>query len=91
MDADEGRPVTIIDLRHALDSVTDPRLIPGAIRMLPDELTSRAATLPILKFLFGQSLAKIESAPFVEQGQPQSIHGRTYDVMLSRKSATNIF
>jgi membrane protein DedA with SNARE-associated domain len=43
---DEGRPVTIIDLRHALDSVTDPRVIPGAIRMLPDELTSRAATLP---------------------------------------------
>lgn len=43
---DEGRPVTIIDLRHALDSVTDPRLIPGAIRMLPDELTSRAAALP---------------------------------------------
>jgi membrane protein DedA with SNARE-associated domain len=42
----EGRAVTIIDLRHALDSVTDPRLIPGAIRMLPDELTSRAATLP---------------------------------------------
>jgi len=43
---DEGRKVTIIDLRHALDSVTDPRVIPGAIRMLPDELTSRAATLP---------------------------------------------
>jgi membrane protein DedA with SNARE-associated domain len=43
---DEGTPVTIIDLRHALDSVTDPRLIPGAIRMLPDDLTSRVATLP---------------------------------------------
>src|SRR5260370_34174741 len=43
---DEGRQVTIIDLRHALDSVTDPRLIPGAIRMLPDELTSRPALLP---------------------------------------------
>lgn len=43
---DEGRQITIIDLRHALDSVSDPRLIPGAIRMLPDEITVRAATLP---------------------------------------------
>jgi membrane protein DedA with SNARE-associated domain len=43
---DEGRKVTIIDLRHALDSISDPRLIPGAIRMLPDDITSQAATLP---------------------------------------------
>jgi rhodanese-related sulfurtransferase len=43
---DEGRQVTIIDLRHALDSISDPRLIPGAIRMLPDDITSQAATLP---------------------------------------------
>jgi len=43
---DEGTPVTIIDLRHALDSITDPRLIPGAIRMMPDEITSQAALLP---------------------------------------------
>ncbi len=43
---EEGDPVTIVDLRHALDSIADPRLIPGAIRMLPDEITSQAALLP---------------------------------------------
>jgi membrane protein DedA with SNARE-associated domain len=36
----------ILDLRHPLDSVADPRTLPGAIRVLPEEVTSRAGTLP---------------------------------------------
>jgi hypothetical protein len=38
--------VVVVDLRHALDSVSGPRVIPGAIRMLPEEVTSRAMALP---------------------------------------------
>jgi membrane protein DedA with SNARE-associated domain len=38
--------MVILDLRHPLDSVTDPRTLPGAIRVLPDDVTSRASTLP---------------------------------------------
>jgi hypothetical protein len=41
-----GEKVVIVDLRHALDSVSDPRVLPGAIRMLPEEVTERASTLP---------------------------------------------
>ena len=44
LDASEN--VMILDLRHPLDSVTDPRTLPGAIRVLPEEVTSRAGTLP---------------------------------------------
>jgi membrane protein DedA with SNARE-associated domain len=43
---DSGEPLVILDLRHPLDSLTDPRILPGAIRVLPEEVTSRAATLP---------------------------------------------
>ncbi|HEY7405395.1 MAG TPA: VTT domain-containing protein [Candidatus Angelobacter sp.] len=43
---DSGENVMILDLRHPLDSVTDPRTLPGAIRVLPEEVTSRADTLP---------------------------------------------
>jgi membrane protein DedA with SNARE-associated domain len=41
-----GQPVVILDLRHPLDSVSDPRTLPGAIRVLPEDVTSRAGTLP---------------------------------------------
>jgi membrane protein DedA with SNARE-associated domain len=41
-----GVKVLILDLRHPLDSVTDPRVLPGAVRVLPDDLTARAGTLP---------------------------------------------
>lgn len=44
---DTGTRVVIVDLRHPLDSVADPRGIPGAIRMLPDDVTQRASTLPV--------------------------------------------
>lgn len=43
---DAGQPVVIVDLRHALDSVSEPRILPGAIRMLPDEVALRSAALP---------------------------------------------
>ncbi len=41
-----GDPVTIIDLRHPLDALPDPRTLPGAIRMTPDELRSRHGEIP---------------------------------------------
>jgi membrane protein DedA with SNARE-associated domain len=43
---ESGVAMVILDLRHPLDSVTDPRTLPGAIRVLPEEVTSRADTLP---------------------------------------------
>jgi len=43
---DSGERIVILDLRHPLDSVADPRTLPGAIRVLPEEVTSRASTLP---------------------------------------------
>jgi membrane protein DedA with SNARE-associated domain len=43
---DSGIPVVIVDLRHPLDSVADPRVIPGAIRLLPDDVTAKASMLP---------------------------------------------
>lgn len=43
---DSGEKLVILDLRHPLDSVTDPRTLPGAIRVLPDDVTSRADRLP---------------------------------------------
>jgi len=42
---DSGTKVVIVDLRHPLDSVTDPRVLPGAIRMLPEDLEAKAARL----------------------------------------------
>jgi membrane protein DedA with SNARE-associated domain len=36
----------IVDLRHPLDMLTDPRVIPGAIRMTPDELAARQNEIP---------------------------------------------
>ena len=41
-----GEKVVILDLRHPLDSVADPRTLPGAIRVLPEDVTSGAAQLP---------------------------------------------
>ena len=43
---DSGQKIVILDLRHPLDSVTDPRTLPGALRVLPDDVTSRANLLP---------------------------------------------
>jgi hypothetical protein len=41
-----GERIVILDLRHPLDSLADPRTLPGAIRVLPNEVTSRADMLP---------------------------------------------
>jgi membrane protein DedA with SNARE-associated domain len=43
---DSGENPVILDLRHPLDSVTDPRTLPGAIRVLPDEVVRHAERLP---------------------------------------------
>jgi len=43
---DTGTKIVILDLRHPLDSLADPRTLPGAIRVLPNEVTSRADVLP---------------------------------------------
>ena len=43
---DSNQKFVILDLRHPLDSVTDPRILPGAVRVLPDEVTKRADLLP---------------------------------------------
>jgi membrane protein DedA with SNARE-associated domain len=40
------QPLVILDLRHPLDSLTDPRTLPGALRVLPDEVTARVDLLP---------------------------------------------
>lgn len=41
-----GDPVVIVDLRHSLDFAADPAVIPGAIRLTPDEIERRAAEIP---------------------------------------------
>lgn len=41
-----GEQVTIIDLRQPLDALPDPRTLPGALRMTPDELSSRQSEIP---------------------------------------------
>jgi membrane protein DedA with SNARE-associated domain len=41
----ENKPY-IVDLRHVLDMLADPRVIPGAIRLTPDELSARQNEIP---------------------------------------------
>ena len=36
----------IVDLRHPLDYLPDPRVLPGAIRISPSEITAQRATIP---------------------------------------------
>jgi membrane protein DedA with SNARE-associated domain len=38
---DAGNPITIIDLRHPLDLLPDPRTLPGALQISPEELEKR--------------------------------------------------
>jgi membrane protein DedA with SNARE-associated domain len=38
---DSGEPVFLIDLRSAVDVATDPHVIPGALRIAPEELERR--------------------------------------------------
>jgi membrane protein DedA with SNARE-associated domain len=36
----------IVDLRHPLDFLTDPRTVPGAVRISPDELEAHSESIP---------------------------------------------
>lgn len=38
---DAGRALTIVDLRHPLDLLPDPRTLPGALQISPEELEAR--------------------------------------------------
>ncbi len=43
---DRGESLYIVDLRHPLDVLPDPRILPGAVRLLPNELLARNAEIP---------------------------------------------
>lgn len=43
---DAGQSVFVVDLRHPLDLLPDPRIIPGALRISPDQLVERAGEIP---------------------------------------------
>jgi hypothetical protein len=43
---DSGVAVVIVDLRHALDYETEPRILPGAMRLPAEELEERGKELP---------------------------------------------
>lgn len=43
---ERGENPFIVDLRHPLDMLTDPRVLPGAVRVTPDELSARQEELP---------------------------------------------
>src|SRR5437016_8417278 len=42
---DSNESILILDLRHPLDSITDPRTLPGAFRVLPEDVADKVATL----------------------------------------------
>lgn len=43
---DRGQPVYIIDLRHPLDYLPDPRTLPGAVLLSADKLLAHSAEIP---------------------------------------------
>src|SRR5579883_738615 len=43
---DREQPVYIVDLRHPLDYLPDPRTLPGAILLSPDKLVEHTAEIP---------------------------------------------
>jgi rhodanese-related sulfurtransferase len=43
---DAGQKVFIVDLRHPLDYLPDPRVLPGALRVSPESLMLRSAEIP---------------------------------------------
>jgi len=43
---DRGERPFVVDLRHALEFVVDPRTVPTAVRISPDELPNRNAEIP---------------------------------------------
>lgn len=43
---DQGQPVFIVDLRHPLDYLPDPRTLPGAVLFSPDKLVAHYTEIP---------------------------------------------
>ncbi len=43
---DAGQPVFIVDLRHPLDYLPDPRTLPGALSLTPDKLVAESEKIP---------------------------------------------
>ena len=43
---DAGAAVFIVDLRHELEFASEPKMIPGALRMVMEEIEHRAAEIP---------------------------------------------
>jgi membrane protein DedA with SNARE-associated domain/rhodanese-related sulfurtransferase len=43
---DSGKNVFIVDLRHPLDYLPDPRTLPGAVRLTPDKLVANSDAIP---------------------------------------------
>jgi membrane protein DedA with SNARE-associated domain/rhodanese-related sulfurtransferase len=43
---EHGDPIYIVDLRHPLDYLPDPRTLPGAVMMTPDRLVEMGAMIP---------------------------------------------
>jgi membrane protein DedA with SNARE-associated domain/rhodanese-related sulfurtransferase len=43
---DSGQPVFVVDLRHPLDYLPDPRTIPGALSLTPDKLVEQSDLIP---------------------------------------------
>ncbi|MHB1022482.1 MAG: VTT domain-containing protein [Acidobacteriaceae bacterium] len=43
---DEGQQPYIVDLRHPLDYLPDPRVLPGAVRIGPTEIAKHAEAIP---------------------------------------------
>jgi membrane protein DedA with SNARE-associated domain/rhodanese-related sulfurtransferase len=43
---DSGQPVFIVDLRHPLDYLPDPRTLPGALSLTPDKLIEQSDLIP---------------------------------------------
>ena len=43
---DNGQPIFIVDLRHPLDYLPDPRTLPGALSLTPDKLLEQADRIP---------------------------------------------
>jgi membrane protein DedA with SNARE-associated domain/rhodanese-related sulfurtransferase len=43
---EDAEPPYIVDLRHPLDYLPDPRVLPGAVRIGPSEIARHAASIP---------------------------------------------
>ncbi len=43
---DAGEPVTVVDLRHPLDFLPYPQLLPGALRIAPEQIEQRHQEIP---------------------------------------------